>query len=412
MRCVVYSLAAGLCWAATPAAAQTPAPADMPGWWMVPVLRTFAVNEDTLPLAGERRSGSFFRLTPSVEARFKNPLRSFEAAYSFDSEAYPGTLDVLDDALARQSGTLEFNTNVSTRSFLTGRARYISTRRPEQVFDNTGLLAERRRTTSAMAEAGFDRQIAPRLRGAFAYTFNRDDFGPPTERRQSARSTTHTASSGFTLQQSPRTALTLEYEGRILVGEDLLFDDVRREVFGANTVSFSVARSLTPSVTATVLGGARLSQTVAELDPAAAAASLEWEARPELLVSIAHQSTGRAISAAYTRTAYLGYGAQGFVDTQSVEMRVNQSVGQRLRLALRPAVYLNTLADVEATSYRLDAAAVFQASRWLGVEFTYLLKNQSRALSPADDEAGELGRRRVRNSIMIGLVLQRPVRMK
>ena len=408
-RLSVLLVAAILC-AAAPAAAQL-APPNLPGWSLVPSLRTAIVREDNLPLGSERRTGSLIRITPAILTRFDTPGRLFEAQYLLDGEAYAQPLGALDDPLARQLGVFRFATTVSTTSSLSGEARYLSTHRPEQVFDEAGLIPDRRRTTTAAADVTYERRLSPLTRGRFGYRIKADDFGPPTATRQSARSTIHTAAVGFHFERTPRTRLALEYSGDALIGEDVTSRLVRRETFGANTVAFGWTYALTERVTSTLRAGPRVQQIARAAQNAETATDGEWAVRPEILASIARQGERHTVRGSYTRTAFLGYGAQGFVDTEVLEGQVTYNRGERLRLAGRAALYRNTLAGVRANSHRLDGVAAYRIARWVSLEVTYLLKDQSRQLSPADDERTRQGRR-VRNSVMIGLAIDRPLRLR
>lgn len=388
-------------------------PEAMPGWWFVPSIRTSGVREDNLLFTGESRAvGSFLRLTPSFETRHRHPLRTLTASYTFDSELHSQAFNVLDDVLARQSGLVRFDANPNPRSAFSAQGRYTSTRRPEEVLDQIGLVTSLRRTTSYNADASFDRELTPRTRGRLGYGFNLDDYGPPTDARPSARSTHHALSSGTSFRLTPRTALGVEYTGKLLIGEDLRTRVTARGTFWSNTVALRLTHSITPRVTAVLLAGPRLSQVLPEEFGQAAFTPLDWELRPELLGSLTYRRDGQLLSMNYVRSAFQGYGASGFIDTESVGGRTAFALGDRVQVLLRPAMYRNTLRGLRANSYRLDGAAAVQVSRWVSVEATYLYKRQDRSLTIGDLETDASGRPKTRNSIMLGVTLRRPIRLK
>jgi hypothetical protein len=132
---------------------------------------------------------------------------------------------------------------------------------------------------------------------------------------------------------------------------------------------------------------------------------------PEVLASLTYRNRGGRISGAYTRSQFIGYGAAGFVDTESVELRAAMLIGPRLQLSTRPAVYRNTLADVQARVYRADVAAGVRLTRWLRLDASYLYRHQDRTLTLADTvEPGPL-RPRTRRTIVVGLTLSQAVRL-
>jgi hypothetical protein len=417
-RVVGWALALSLLWGDHLALAQIPAlPADAVGLWVLPSLKTSGVHEQNVVFAQDAPTGeSLVRVTPSFDVRHRGSRGSWDAGYSFDSERYSGQVgQSLTGVFTRQIGVMAFESNLTPRSRLSGRARHLVTRRPEELrtSDVTGLVPVRRQSTSFEGEGGLARNLSERVRGQVNYSLNVEDYGSPTDERPSVRSMLHSVATELSVQRTPLTSWGIEYRGELLTGEDLTTRSITRGVFGSNTLAIRWTRSLTPRVALVAIAGPRMSQALADAVIRLPETPVRWELRPELLTSVAYRGDQLVTSIAYARSAFMGYGASGFVDTQSLESRVTFAVGARRQLLVlgRTGVYRNALADRTAMSYRADAVTSYQLLPWLGVDVTYLHKQQDRALSLAETAAGARQRRRIRNSIMFGLTLHEPIHL-
>src|SRR5580765_2600240 len=154
---VVFALFAG----ARTLDAQQLRPPDPPGWSVIPTLQTFGVYENNLLFSvGSKADGTFMRVSPALETRFRGPLGSMGFAYSFDSEKHTPGQRGLDDMLARQFGSVTFEARPNERSSFNGQLRYIATRRPEEILDLTGLVASMRDTTNFLGRLGIDTKLS------------------------------------------------------------------------------------------------------------------------------------------------------------------------------------------------------------------------------------------------------------
>jgi len=396
---------------AFPAAAQSIGDAQ-PGFWVTPAVRTSVVREDNIVFtSGQRAEVTFLRVTPTIDLAFRSERSTVDLTYGFDSERHPDRYRTFNNPFARQAGGGAFESHLTPRLLLAGRARYISTVRPEEAVDETGLVAERRRTTAYAGDIGFDRDLTTRLRWHGGYALSGEDFGEPLETRISARNMMQSVSTDVGFSVAPRTMLAAVYTGRLLRGDDIRVKATAHGEFLAHVVAARLTRMLTPSLTAVVLAGPRYSQGPPELIPGQGSAPLVTTLAPEVLASLTYRNRGSRVSGAYTRSQFIGYGAAGFVDTESVELRAAMLIGPRLQLSTRPAVYRNTLADVQARVYRADVAAGVRLTRWLRLDASYLYRHQDRTLTLADTvEPGPL-RPRTRRTIIVGLTLSQAVRL-
>jgi hypothetical protein len=396
---------------AQPAMAQVqPTDAVGPGWWVVPTVRTAVVHEDNTLLGIDAAEASLTRVSPSMELRYQAPLRTFQAGYSVDGERYWGRLRILDNYFARQTGAMALDSRLTARSSLSVRARYLTTLRPEDALDETGLVQERRRTRAFSGETAFDRQLTPRLRARATYTVGDDDFGPPTDRRPSARSTFHALGAGVAYSLTPRTTFGMDYTGRLVYGKDLRPETIINARFGASALTARFTHAFTPTVSATIAAGPRLSQTLPKILPGVGSAPLRLLAAPEVLASLNYRRGDARVSGSYSRSQFMGYGAAGFIDTEALEGRMAVRVAQRVVLSSRSAAYRNRLLELRAKAYRVEAGAQVHAWGWLSVEAGYTYRSQNRSLTLGDTVGGSL-RPRTRHSVAVGLVVQRSVRL-
>ena len=98
---------------------------------------------------------------------------------------------------------------------------------------------------------------------------------------------------------------------------------------------------------AELMAGPRVSQTVPPVIQSTAT-PIAWERQPDLRASLSYKNRDQLWAIAVGRTQALGFGASGFIDTESVEVRAGRSIGRRLQLSARSGGYRNTLAGLHA----------------------------------------------------------------
>ena len=81
------------------------------------------------------------------------------------------------------------------------------------------------------------------------------------------------------------------------------------------------------------MAGPRVSQTPPEEIPRAGAAPLQRKFAPEMLASLTYRHEGSRLGATYTRSQFIGFGAAGFIDTESFDVRAATVIGSRLQLS-------------------------------------------------------------------------------
>ena len=398
---------------AAPAAAQPVRPEELPGWSIAPGFQTLAVYEDNLLVTpGVPTKGPYTRLTPSIETRYRGPLGFFTAEYSFDSEVHPARLRALDNLLARQVGAITFASKPSARSSISGLARYIATERPEELLEPTGLVASERRTKGLQANFNADHKVSETWQTRFGYALTLDDFGQATEIRPGARDILHSIGTAMAMQKSEKMTLAFEYTGKVLNGEGRTVKTVTTGLFWSNTAAIRWTDLVTPHITIEMMAGPRVSQAVPAVIDAATTTPAVWEYRPEVRASVSYRNKDQRLSIAYARSQELGYGAAGFIDTESVELKATRSLGRRLQVAGRGAVYENTLAGLHAQSYRLEATGRYMLTPWMSVDGVFSYRYQDRSLALSDLVVTSFDRSRTRNRTAVGVTIRRPIRME
>jgi len=396
---------------AAPAAAQTIGDAQ-PGFWFTPAVRTSVVREDNVVFTDDKRTeATFLRVTPTVDVTLRNERTTVDLTYGFDSERHTADHAEFDNPFARHAGGGAFETRVTPRLLFTGRARYISTIRPEEAVDETGLVSERRRTNAYAGDFGFDRDLTPRLRWHGGYAISAEDYGKPLDTRPSARNRLQSVSTDIGFRITPRSRVDAVYTGRLLEGDDIRAKATAHGEFRSHVVAARFTQTLMPSLTAVVLAGPRYSEGPPDLLPRDGPAPLETTIDSEVLASLTFRRRGNRISGAYTRSQFIGYGAAGFVDTESLELRAATLIGPRVQVSARPTVFRNTLADVKARAYRADLAVGVRVTRFLRLDGSYLYRHQDRTLTLADTVTPGPLRPRTRRTIFVGLTLSHALRL-
>lgn len=402
--------------------AQTPGTSsDLPGWSLTPWLRTAGVHEDnTFFIRESKLTALYLRLTPAIEARYRGPLRSLEAAYSFDTELYPDRLKALTDAFVRQQASARIESRLGPRSSLAARASYLATRRPEEVLEHSGLISSRRRTESYDANLTYNRALSPLIGFTADYTFRVLDLGEPSDLRHGSRGTLNTVGGEISFRHSPRSVSAVDYRVQFFVGEESTPVFIATRDFVAHVVTYRWTRHLSPRVTLRLMAGPRVSEAVrlpvVESDVARETAEMgkpfrtTQELQPEILASLSYRATKTQFAVAYARSQFDAFGLLGWVNTESLELRAIYQPNPKLRIDARPGAFRNSQGLSEATSYRAYVSARLQLGRWMSLDGGWLYQYQNEFLL---SEAEPLVRRqqRERTTVSFGVTIRRSMRL-
>lgn len=411
-RRVMLTCAIAVLTGASAFAQSEPPPGDLPGWSITPGIQTTGLYEDNvLFTAGPTTAGTFMRVTPSMETRYRGPLGFFDAGYAFDREVHRQQT-LVSDILARQLGVLSFESRPKERTTLSGRAQYVSTLRPEDVLETTGLVASERRTISFLSSLTADHNISEATRATIGYTLMVDDYGQASGARPGARTVLHSVTSALAFQKAERTTLAVEHNAKLLVGEERTLSVVTRGLFWANSLDLRWAFSLTPHLTMVAKAGPRVAQTAPPTIDASRATPTRWQVQTDALAGLMYRRPDLRGSLEYGRSQTLGFGASGFIDTESFEVRGGWLVARRVQLTGRAAVYRNTLAGLHANSDRLEATASYLLSNWVSLDGIFSYRHQDGALALADFAVTSLTKSRTRNRFAFGVTVRPSIHIK
>ena len=390
--------------------AQEPTwPPDRQGWYWRPSFRSFAAYEDNVLFTGPKLDSPFLRFSPGVEAYYRRGLRTFSAGYSFDAEKYADPFEALDDAFARQSAFGELETRVDARSSLLARLEFLSTTRPEEVLQETGLLAARRRSRSLVGGARYRRELTRRLSWDLGYAMTVQDFRRPDERIPKLSGQVHTLATGLSLQTSRRTTNSFRYRAQLLTQNDVAPELIPSNHFTSHVVAYEWSRRLSRKIELALLLGPRFSEA---LEPAPAGDGVfhkKRELEPEANASLTYAGDGKDFTFQYRRSQFLAFGLAGFVDSESVTLNARFEPNVRTRIDVAPGFYRNTRLGVITNGVQLDVGAAYWLTPWVSLEGSYILQRQDGTLLSTD-----LGERVVpegppisRNTVLFGLTLNR-----
>jgi hypothetical protein len=375
------------------------------GWYVIPTLQVGGASEDNLFFTStDEIEARFLRLSPTIRSGYRGPRQWLDASYGFDSERYT-KLTALNDTFARQRGNLANKSRLGERLSLTVDASYLSTRRPEEIFEDTGLVGPRFQARDLEARAALSRNSTPRLTVAAEYTYSHQFLGGEAEIQPEARSALHTPAARVSYRVSDRTEATVSYALRYLRGEETLGDRRAEDEYVAHVLTPGLTHRLARRLVLSVAVGPRLSEY-----PAPEGEGKLRELAPEALITLRRQGARMSFVWSYTRTQFKGFGALGFIDTESLELKLTLRPRSRLRIQGQAGVYRNSLAASSAISYRVVGLARLWLGREVSLDGVYRFQTQDRPLLAPPPAAGE-SQRRTRNAFAVGLTFGRTIRL-
>ncbi len=382
-------------------------PPDRGGWSFNTTLQAASVYEDNVLFTEPSVAALFFRLTPGVETYYRNRLRTFRAGYTFDSEVYPQNLATLDDAFARQEAFAELRSRATARSRLSLTTAFLSTTRPEEVLQDTGLASLRRRTRSFAASAGIDRDLTRRLTWQAGYGFNFREFERPDPRIPQVGSVLHVLSTGVSYRHTHRTVSSLNYGARLLVQEDVAPGLLESNDFTSHVLAYLWTWEVSHKAELTLSVGPRFSESLAqEVDPQTGVSKAR-DVQPELRASFRHFDIRRDFVVRYTRSQFQPLGLGGFINTESVTFSGTFRPRTTLEIELTPAWYRNERGGLTTNAAQAYVAAHYHVSPWATLETSYLFHYQDGGTFFFDGPDEPPREPTSRNTILFGLRLSR-----
>ena len=392
---------------ATPLRAQRvpPSPSILPGWSVASAIRTVGAYEDNpLFTTAKEISASFLVVTPIVETRLRTPTRSFEAGYSFDAEKYTQSLAFAGGAFAKQRAFATLQSALGPRTSLTVDTSYLSTNRPEEVLEDSGIVASRRRAQDYSASLLFTRSLSPRVGWETGYALSLQDLGEPTEVESSARGVLHTVNTRFSIQRSSRTSNWIDFTGQFLVGEERDVAQTTRASFASSVVRYRWTWAASSRVNVELMAGPRFSE---EIDPTVSDGAPMTTRRIlfDAFASLGYQNAGQETTLVYTRSQFQAFGLSGFINTDNLQVTVAYRSSQRVQWIGRGGTFRTSDARSRVVGYRLDAGTNVQLAPRLTLEAAYRFQYQDRPLLSEGGGVMTGPGARSRNSVTVAGIL-------
>ena len=348
-RAHVRSLGLGLllCLGAADARAQT--------WKFRPVFTLGGgYDSNAIFTPGDRSPGDFFGGV-GVRAPLTGKLSersSLSANYAATGEIYQDLHD-LDRFPSSQNASLGWSYTSQGSNASLG-ATYSESRRPEDVFPQSGLGFLRGRARNLGANAGVGHRLGERGTFDLAYAYSRPIYETADTFEQRAEGHSATANLGRSL--SATSTVGVRYQYQLYLRED----DPRDQ---SHVVGLALTRGFGRATRLSLFGGARFAG---------------GETRPDGSISLSHAWRSSQLAATYTKSRSYIPTTGGFSDTDNAGLTYSLTP-RRFRLSFSAGYARNHFeeeTDVlglgrDFDSYRGVLDTVYMLSRWLGLGATY-----------------------------------------
>ena len=336
-----------LCLAATDARAQT--------WTFRPVFTLGAgYDSNAVFIPGDKSPGDFFGAV-GVRAPLTGKLSqrsSLTANYGLTGEFYQD-LHNLDHFPSTQDAALGW-TYTSPRSNALLGASYRESRRPEDVFPQSGLGFVRGTTRNVQANAGVGRHLGERGKLDLGYTYTRPLYEPIDGLEQRAEG--HYATASLARVRNERNQIAVRYQYQLYLRDDQPRDE-------SNIVGLAFTRGFGRATNLSLFGGARFAG---------------GEVKPDASVTLAHSWRTSQLGITYAKGRTYIPTTGGFSDTDNGGL--TYSLGRKtFRLSLTTGYARNRFEDEpnrvgqgrDFETFRGSVDTVYMLRRWLGLGTTY-----------------------------------------
>ena len=276
---------------------------------------------------------------------------TISANYAINGEWYQD-LETLNTFPSSQSAALSWSyADGEVTTFSLG-GRYSMSRRPEEVFPDSGLAYLRGKTENLGGYTNFGRRLSERTRLTLGYNYERPLFEPTEGFERQAQGHTGTASLGRDLK--PGSSLAVRYKYQLYERPDLPRDE-------SHVVGLAYTHAFGRSTTFSLFGGARFAS---------------GEVRPDAAASLGHAWRSSQITASYAKNRNYIPTTGTFSDTDNAGLTYSFSQ-RRFRLTLFAGYSRNRFEDEffglnrDLDSYRGSLDTVYMIKHWLGLGATY-----------------------------------------
>jgi hypothetical protein len=376
-RCVLLALSV---------ASVSAVPASAQGWNFRPVF-TVGVGYDSNVVftAGDLSPGDYFGGL-GVRAPLSRRLSqkgTLSASYSANCEWYQD-LEGLDSCPSRQNGSIGWSYAAGEKTTLGLVAGYSESRRPEEVFPESGIDYLRGKTRNLAASANLARRLGLHTSLGLSYGYGRPFYTPVGEIER--RAETHRAQANLRRNLWRQGSASLRYTYQLYLREDLPDDST-------HALGLGLSQGLGRSTTLRVAADARWVN-----------GEVRTQIRPQGDITLGHSWRNSQISLSYSKYRNYELLTEGFTETDSIG--VAYSITLRLfRLGASAGYSRNRLENRADPSELVGKFETYHGSlnlvrmftRWLGAGANYRYTWQT--------ARGQLLEPRKRHLVHVGLVI-------
>jgi hypothetical protein len=362
-------------------------PASAQGWNFRPVFFVGAAYDSNVVFTqgGALSAGDYFGyvgLRAPLNRRLSEKT-SLAASYSATCEWYQD-LEGLDSCPSRQFASIRWSWVAGEKTTVGLGAGYSESRRPEEVFPESGIDYLRGTTRNASATANLSRRLGQQTTLGLTYGYGRQLYEPVEQLESPAQ--THRAGANLSRPLWRQGTASLSYTYQLYVLEDKPDDS-------SHGVGLSLSQGLGKSTTLSVAAHARWVN-----------GELRTRIRPQGDIRLGHSWRRSQISLSYSKYRSYELLTAGFTETDSIRVaysitlrwfRLGADAGYSRNRLENPADPSELVGTVESYHGRLNL--VRMVTRWLGAAATYRYTWQT--------DRGQLLEPRKRHLVHVGLVI-------
>lgn len=350
-----------------------PAAAQAISWR--PSIAAAEVYDDNVFFAPSAPESDFiFRVTPAVDATYGSPRLTLTGRYSLDAERYQAHPN-LDEAVARQQGTLTLHYVPTPALTFSTDAAYLTTTTPQEFNLETGLAVGRGRARRFEGRPTLRVRFYCRTDGTFEFGFVRDEIEPTALAPALGAESIDASTAAFTLRRALRAtdAATVEYR-------------LNAYQFGGPAGIGDTSGTLTSHVV--LLGWAHAFSPITSMTLRAGPRASPGGLRPELSIDLRRRLERGSLSLTYVRTEDAAIGVAGTVEVSRAGLRFDAHPTRRIEVSAGPGLAKDVASSVglDVTVFTADAAVTVPVGAWLSLRVAYEGAFENGAVQPATEQ--------------------------
>jgi hypothetical protein len=363
-------------------ASITAVPASAQGWNFRPVFFVgVGYDSNVVFTQGDQSPGDYFGgvgLVAPLNGQVSEKS-SLAASYSARCEWYQD-LEGLDSCPSRQNGSIGWSWAAGENTTVGLGAGYSESRRPEEVFPESGIAYLRGKTRNLAANANLARRLGELTSLGLSYGYGLPFYEPVGQLERRAQ--THRAQASLSRNLWRQGSASLRYTYQVYLIEDEPDDS-------SHALGVGISQGLGRSTTLRLAAESRWVN-----------GELQSSIRPQGDITLGHSWRTSRISLSYSKYRNYEFLTQGFTETDTIG--VSYSISLRwFRLGAHAGYSRNRLEEQGDPSafgspfetYRGSLNLVRNFTRWLGTVATYQYswQNQTQTLRPRERHIVQVG---------------------